>query len=70
MTGTTATATAVLASEYPRLYPKPIENYKIGHWAFKMVNRGIAVLGLIILYLIVNVVDHSTFADDCFISEA
>lgn len=57
-------------SKYPRLYPKPIEYYRIGHWAFKLINRSILVLGLVILYLIVKVVDHSTFADDGFISEA
>ena len=57
-------------SEYPRLYPKPIEYYKIGHWAFKLINRVIFILGFIILFAVVFVVDHASFAEDGFISEA
>ena len=57
-------------SEYPKLYVKPIEYYKIGQGAFKLVNRFIFLLGFVILLLIVFVVDQSTFADDGYVSEA
>lgn len=57
-------------SEYARLYPKPVEYYKIGKWAFKVVNRVILVLGFLILFAIAFLVDHASFADDGFISEA
>jgi hypothetical protein len=57
-------------SQYPRLYPKPIEYYRLGQLGFKYVTRFIAVLGFVILYAIMFLVDHSTFADDGFISEA
>ncbi len=56
-------------SEYPKLYPKSKEYYTIAHWLFKNVYRGILVLGVIIFILLMTVVDHSTFADDGFISE-
>ena len=57
-------------SGYPKLYVKPAEYYKIGQWVFKLVNRLILLFGFIILFAIVFVVDHATFADDGFISEA
>ncbi len=57
-------------SEYPKLYPKPLEYYKLGHWVFKLINRVILILGFIILFAIVFVVDHAGFADDGYISEA
>ncbi len=57
-------------SQYPLLYPKPVEYYDSGRWGFKLANRLIVALGLMILFAIVFVVDHSTFADDGFISEA
>jgi len=57
-------------SQYPRLYPKPIEHYRLGQLGFKYATRFIAALGFGILYAIIFVVDHSTFADDGFISEA
>ena len=57
-------------SQYPRLYPKPAEYYTLGRWGFKLASRIIVGLGLLILYLIIFVVDHSTFADDGYISEA
>lgn len=56
-------------SEYPKLYPKPVEYYKIGRSFFRFANRAIVVLGFIILYAVINIVDHSSFADDGFISE-
>jgi hypothetical protein len=55
---------------YPRLYPRSIEYYKLGQRIFKVINQGIVLLGFVILFLIVMVVDHSSFADDGFISEA
>ncbi len=54
---------------YPKLYPKPIEQYKMAHLAFKYVSRFILLLGFLILYAIIFWVDHSTFADDGYISE-
>jgi hypothetical protein len=57
-------------SQYPRLYPQSTEYYTIGRWAFKLASRIIVGLGLLILFTIIFVVDHSTFADDGYISEA
>ena len=54
---------------YPKLYPRPIEHYKMAHLAYKYVSRFILLLGLFILFAVVFLVDHSTFADDGFISE-
>lgn len=56
--------------EYPKLYPKPIERYRAAHRAYRMANQAIVLLGIGILLAIIFVVDHSTFADDGFISEA
>lgn len=55
---------------YPKLYPKPIEYYKMGQLAFKYAYRFIFLLGLVILAATMFWVDHSSFADDGFISEA
>ena len=57
-------------SKYPKLYPKPVEYYRIGQWAFKVINRFIILLGFLILLAMLFVVDHGSFADDGFISEA
>ncbi len=57
-------------SQYPRLYPKSVESYTIGQWAFTLANRIILALGFVILFSIIFLIDHSTFADDGFISEA
>lgn len=54
---------------YPKLYPKPVEQYKMAQLAFKYVSRFILLLGFLILYAIIFWVDHSTFADDGYISE-
>jgi len=56
-------------SKYPKLYPQPLEYYKMGQWGFKWVTRGILVLGFVILYAVIFLVDHSSFADDGYISE-
>jgi hypothetical protein len=55
---------------YPKLYPKPVEHYKMAHIAFRYVSHFILLLGLLILFAVMFWVDHSTFADDGFISEA
>ncbi|MEN8133628.1 MAG: hypothetical protein ABFS45_26380, partial [Pseudomonadota bacterium] len=57
-------------AEYPKLYPRPVEHYRIAHWAFKIACRCVLALGLVLLFSIMFLVDHSTFADDGFISEA
>ena len=55
---------------YPKLYPRPVEHYKLAHLAFKYASRFILLLGFLILFTVMFWVDHSTFADDGFISEA
>jgi len=55
---------------FPKLYPRPVEDYKIAQWKFRMVNRAILALGFVVLFSVMFVVDHSTFADDGYISEA
>ncbi len=55
---------------YPKLYPNPVEHYKMAHLVFKYVCGVILVLGLLILVAVMFWVDHSTFADHGFISVA
>lgn len=57
------------ADQFPKLYPRPVEYYRIGHAVFKLANRTIMLLGFVILGLIMFVVDHASFADDGYISE-
>lgn len=57
-------------ARYPKLYPRPVEHYRIGHAAFRIANRVILWLGVAILFALIFVVDHANFADDGFISEA
>ena len=57
-------------SSYPKLYPRPIEAYKIAHWVFKVANWFVLALGFVILGSVMFLIDHSTFADDGYISEA
>jgi hypothetical protein len=54
---------------YPKLYPKPVEYYKLAHLLFKYGCRCVLLVGLLILVAVVFWVDHSSFADDGFISE-
>ena len=54
---------------YPKLYPRPVEEYRIAQWKFRMVNRFILGLGFATLFAVMFVIDHSTFADDGYISE-
>ena len=56
-------------SKYAKLYPMPVENYSIRKWGFKLFSRLILLLGFVILFLIMFVVDHANFADDGYISE-
>jgi hypothetical protein len=55
---------------YPKLYPRPVEHYKMAHLAYKYVSYFVLLLGVLILYAIMFWVDHSTFADHGFISLA
>lgn len=55
---------------YPRLYPRPIEHYRMAHRAFEVASRFVFGLGLFILIALMFWVDHITIADDGFISEA
>ncbi len=55
--------------QYPKLYPQSIERYRIGQAVFRAANRIVVVIGLGILLLVMFVIDHSTFADDGYISE-
>ncbi len=57
-------------SEYPKLYPKPVENYRLANLVFKFICRAILVLGFVLLFAIMFLIDHSGFADDGYISEA
>jgi len=56
--------------QYPRLYPKSAEYYVIGLWSFRLATRIIFALGFVVLFAIFFWVDHASFADDGFISEA
>lgn len=55
---------------YPKLYPRPLEDYKVAQWKFRLVNRLILGLGFAVLFAVMFLVDHATFADDGYISEA
>ena len=57
-------------SAYPKLYPRPIEDYKVAQWKFRAVNRVILAVGFAVLFALMFLIDHSTFADDGYISEA
>ena len=57
-------------TEYPKLYPRPLEYYRMGQIGFRIANRLIMALGFAVLLSIMFLVDHGTFADDGFISEA
>ena len=56
--------------QYPKLYPRSPEYYRIGKWAYKTANNLILILGFVIMLALIFVVDHATFADDGYISEA
>ena len=55
--------------QYPKLYPQSVERYRIGQAIFRNANRVVMLIGFAILLLVVFVIDHSTFADDGYISE-
>jgi hypothetical protein len=56
-------------ADYPKLYPRPIEHYRIGIAAFEWMNRVILMFGVGILLSVLFLVDHANFADDGHISE-
>ena len=56
-------------STHPKLYPESIDRYRLGALAFKWANRVIFMLGFVALYGAYKL-DHGTFADDGYISEA
>lgn len=56
-------------AEYPKLYPKSPEYYRLGAYAYEKANRIIVYIGIAVLFSVAFLVDHSTFADDGFISE-
>ena len=56
-------------SEYPKLYPLPSDQYETGQAKFRFWNRIAIAIGFLTLFLIMFVIDHSTFADDGYISE-
>lgn len=55
-------------AEYPRLYPKPVEYYKIGQWGFMFGAKLVFGLGFVFL-LAALTIDNGSFADDGYISE-
>lgn len=55
-------------SDYPLLYPKPVERYAVGRWLFKSYNQVMLVLGFLVLAGAL-LIDGGTFADDGYISE-
>ncbi len=55
---------------HPKLYTRSIDIYRLGQRIYSIANQVILVLGFILLFLIIRVVDHSEFADDGYISEA
>ena len=57
------------AGEYPKLYPKPAEYYRLGVWLYEQANRAIVAIGLLILAAVMFWIDHANFADDGYISE-
>lgn len=56
-------------ADYPKLYPRPIEHYRIGIAVFEWANRVILMFGAGLLFSLIFLVDHATFADDGHISE-
>ena len=58
------------AAQYPKLYPRSGDYYRIGQWAYRTANRVILALGFLIMLALLFVVDHASFAEDGYISEA
>lgn len=63
-----------LLTTYPpathaKLYPRSVEYYRMGRTVFKWANRLVFLLGFVMLYGAYTL-DHGTFADDGYISEA
>ena len=56
-------------ADYPKLYPQPIEYYRMAIFVFEWSNRALVLFGAGILLAVIFLVDHSSFADDGHISE-
>lgn len=56
--------------QYPRLYPQETAKYVLGQWKYRMANNVIAAIGFVLTALLLFVVNHGSFADDGYISEA
>ena len=57
-------------AEYPKLYPRPLEHYHVAHYRLELAFKIILAIGLFVLFSIMFLIDHSTFAEDGYISEA
>lgn len=57
-------------ADYPKLYPRSLDHYHVAHYRLELASRVILAIGLFVLFSIMFLIDHSTFADDGFISEA
>lgn len=57
-------------SIYPKLYVKSSDAYEKSNRSFILINRVIFWVGIGIMLSLIFVVDHSTFADDGYVSEA
>ena len=55
--------------QYPKLYPRPRDDYRTMLGYFRLANRALLLLGFVLLFVVVFVIDHATFADDGQISE-
>lgn len=55
-------------SRYPKLYPRPIEHYRLGHAVFRWANWALVLVGFGVLYAAFYL-DGGTFANDGYISE-
>ena len=56
-------------AEYPKLYPRSAEMHGLYSDVFRWLTRAILVVGIVILFALLFVVDHASFADDGYISE-
>jgi len=56
--------------KYPKLYTQSRDQYLISDARYRMLNTIILLIGIVVFLSLVFVVDHSTFADDGYVSEA
>lgn len=57
-------------SVYPKLYVKPAAQYGKDNRIYLLLNRAIAWIGVVIFLCLIFVVDHGSFAEDGYVSEA